>query len=333
MDVTRKLLAIFYADVAGYSRLTGADEVGTHHRVMEILDDVTQSLEASGGTVLRFAGDAILGTFPSVVQAVSSAVKIQSDLADRNESLAESDRVEIRIGINLGDVIEDRGEVFGDGVNLAARLEAAARPGGICISEVVWNQVDGKVGVAFEDGGKADFKNIEKPVHVHHWSPGSGPTQPGYGPTENAGPMRKPAIAVLPFTSKSDDPAHESFADGLTEDVTTALSRNRLYDIVSGNSTLAYKSHSLDIREIASVLGADLILEGTVRRTGDRVRISVQAINGKTGNHEWAERFDRNVDDEFAVQDEITERVVSVFIEIVWQSVAKEVETGGIWAL
>ncbi|MGY8995542.1 MAG: adenylate/guanylate cyclase domain-containing protein, partial [Alphaproteobacteria bacterium] len=172
MSVTRKLVAVFYADVAGYSRLTGADEVGTHQRVMTMLDDVTARINEADGTVLRYAGDAVLATFPSVVLAVDTAGAIQTALANGNAEIDNDERVQIRIGINLGDVIEDRGEVYGDGVNLAARLEAAAEPGGICLSAGAHDQVEGKASITFTDGGSQNFKNIDKPVHVWRWSPG-----------------------------------------------------------------------------------------------------------------------------------------------------------------
>jgi class 3 adenylate cyclase len=176
MSVTRRLTTVFYADVAGYSRLTGTDEVGTHRRVMAMLDDVTAQIGEAGGTVLRYAGDAVLATFPSVVLAVDTAAAIQTALADGNVDIATDERVAIRIGINLGDVIEDRGEVYGDGVNLAARLEAAAEPGGICLSGAAHDQVEGKTTVSFTDGGEQDFKNIDKPVRVFHWAPGTAAT-------------------------------------------------------------------------------------------------------------------------------------------------------------
>ncbi len=323
MQATRKLLAVFYADVAGYSRLTGEDEEGTHSRVMAILDHAAEVIGETGGTVLRYAGDAILASFPSVVQAVNTSVMIQTQLAETNLGQGGQAPIQIRIGVNLGDVLEDRGEVFGEGVNLAARLESAARPGGICVSSLVHGQVHGKVDLDFQDGGTVEFKNIKEPVAVYHWAPDGLPQQAPGLEGKTKGSKRKPAIAVLPLTNMSGDPEQEHFADGLTEDLITSLSRKRWYDVAARNSTFAYKGQSVDVRGIAEHLGVDFVLEGSVRRSGNRARISVQLINSGSGNHEWADKFDRELDDIFSVQDEITHRVSSVLGELIWQSVVK----------
>ncbi len=318
MPVNRKLAAIFYADVVAYSRLTTMDEEGTHARVMAMLDMAATAIGAANGSVLRYAGDAILASFPSVVEAMHTAVKVQTALAAQNEGLPEDEKLHIRVGINLGDVIEDRGEVYGDGVNLAARLEAAAVPGGICLSAAVKEQIVGKVDVPLHDGGVAEFKNMEQPIHIYHWTPdGTTPKRR----TAGREPIKKPAIAVLPFDTMSTDPDQEFFADGLTEDLITALSRNRWYDVTARNSTFAFKGKAHDVGEI----GVGFVLEGSVRKGGSRVRITVQLINAVTGAHEWADKYDRHLEDVFEVQDEITQRVVAILSERIWQSVAKDI--------
>ena len=323
MSATRKLLTVFYADVAGYSRLTGEDEEGTHQRVMAILDHATAAIEESGGSVLRYAGDAILASFPSVVRAVQTSVFIQNQLADLN---LNQDPVQIRIGINLGDVLEDRGEVYGEGVNLAARLESAAPVGGICISALVHGQVAGKVNVEFHDGGDIEFKNIEEPTQVYYWSPDGSALSTPASNSNTRDIRRKPAIAVLPLTNMSNDPEQEHFADGLTEDLITALSRKKWHDVAARNSSFAYKGQSVDVREVAEHLAVDFVLEGSVRKSGRRARISVQLINAYSGNHEWADKFDRDLDDVFSVQDEITHRVSAILGERIWQSMVKRID-------
>jgi adenylate cyclase len=308
MSVTRRLTTVFYADVAGYSRLTGADEVGTHRRVMAMLDDVTARISQADGTVLRYAGDAVLATFPSVVLAVDTAAEIQNALADVNADIANDQRVQIRIGINLGDVIEDRGEVYGDGVNLSARLEAAAEPGGICLSAAAHDQVEGKVTASFIDGGEQNFKNIDKPVHIWRWAPG-GPAANVYE-TAPALPD-KPSIAILAFNNMSGDSEQEYFADGVTEDIITELSKYRSIFVIARNSSFAYKGRAIDIKQIGQELGVRYVLEGSVRRSAQRVRVTAQLIEAASGNHLWAERYDRMLDDVFELQDEITETIVA----------------------
>ncbi len=322
MPVTRKLAAIFYADVVGYSRLTAMDEEGTHARVMGVLDKAAEAIAASCGQVLRCAGDAILASFPSVVEAVHTAVEIQTALREDNLGLPNDEKLHLRIGINLGDVMEDRGEVYGDGVNIAARLETAAVPGGICLSGVVKEQITGKVEMPLHDGGEQEFKNIGHPVRVYHWTPDGTVPEP---PVPRSRRVKKPAIAVLPFDVMSTDPDQAVFADGLTEDLITALSRNQWYEVTARNSTFAYKGKARDMREIGRDLGVGFLLEGSVRKGGDRLRITVQLISAASGSHLWAEKYDRQLEDVFEVQDEITRRVAMVLSERVWQSVAREI--------
>jgi TolB-like protein len=322
MPLNRKLAAIFYADVVGYSRLTAVDEEGTHARVMTMLDMAAAAIDASNGSVLRYAGDAILASFPSVIEAMHTSVSIQTALAGQNEGLPKNEKLHIRIGVNLGDVIEDRGEVYGEGVNIAARLEAAAVPGGICLSAAVKEQIAGKVDVPLHDGGETEFKNIEQPIRIYHWTPDGTTPEPRAVGRE---PVKKPAIAVLPFDAMSADPDQAFFADGLTEDLITALSKNQWYDVTARNSTFAYKGKAHDIREIGDALGVGFVLEGSVRKGGSRVRITVQLINAATGAHEWADKYDRHLEDVFQVQDEITQQVVTILSERIWQSVAKDI--------
>ena len=223
-------------------------------------------------------------------------------------------------------MIEDRGEVFGEGVNLAARLESAAPPGGICISSLVQGQVTGKLDVEFQDGGEIEFKNIKEPTQIYYWSPdGLAPsTLTKNSNTTNT--RRKPAIAVLSLANMSNDAEQEHFSDGLTEDLITALSRKKWYDVAARNSTFAYKGQSVDVRDVGEHLAVDFVLEGSVRRSGNRARISVQLINAKSGNHEWADKFDRDLDDVFSVQDEITHRVSAILGERIWQSIVKDID-------
>lgn len=310
--LNRKLTAILYTDVAGYSRLTGGDEEGTHRQVMEVLDYASQQISDSGGNVLRYAGDAILAEFSSAVSAVKTAVGIQREMARKNHEVADDKKVQIRIGINIGDVIEDRGEVFGDGVNLAARLEAAAPEGGICISTSVHEQVLGKIEVEFSDGGEEQFKNINRPVHVYRWQPLSEINLSLGDPAKSG--SEKPSIAVLALTNMSNDPDQDFIGDGITEDLITALSKIRSFKVISRESTFSYKGMAIDVRQVANELGVRFVLEGSVRKSGNRVRVTVQLIDAETGHHVWAERYDREMEDIFDLQDEMV-RVIASALE------------------
>jgi adenylate cyclase len=304
-DLKRKLTAILYADVAGYSRLTGDDEEGTHRRVMQLLDNVSSQITTVGGTVLRYAGDAILAEFSSTVSAVKAAVSIQAALLNQNAELSDDQKLQIRIGINIGDVIEDRGEVFGDGVNLAARLESVAPEGGVCISAWVHEQIQGKLETEFTDDGLQQFKNINRPVHIYRWMPVS---DTGVSVASNfKRNSEKPSIAVLALTNMSNDPDQDYIGDGITEDLITALSKIRSFKVISRESTFSYKGSSVDVRQIAKELGVGYVLEGSVRRSGDRVRATAQLIDAKTGHHVWAERYDREMKDIFDLQDEMVQ--------------------------
>ena len=304
-----KLTSILYADVAEYSRLTGQDELGTHKRVMEVLDFASETIKSEGGVVLRYAGDAILAEYSSVIAAIESAAFIQTELQERNQRMPVNNQVMIRIGINLGEVLEDRGEIFGDGVNTAARLESISNPGGLCISGLVYEQIKGKVEIEFEDCGKESLKNIAEPVHVFRWQPGISQksTEKHSG---NTAARKIPSIAVLPFTNMSGDPEQDYLADGICEDIITALSKIRVFTVIARTSTFSYKGESPDVKQVAAELSVSYVLEGSVRKSGNRVRITAQLID-QDGLHIWAEKYDRVIEDIFELQDEMTQTIAA----------------------
>jgi len=276
---------------------------------MEVLDFASESIKSDGGMVLRYAGNAILAEFSSVVAAVNSAVLIQIELRKRNQVEADDNRVEIRIGITLGEVLEDRGEIFGDGVNTAARLKSVSSPGGICISELVYNQIRSKVDTEFEDCGRESLKNIAEPVRVFRWLPDGSKTNESKS-GNNSSSRKIPSIAVLPFTNMSRDPEQEYLADGICEDIITALSKIRVFTVIARNSTFSYKGRSVDIKQVAKDLKVNYVLEGSLRRSGDRVRITAQLIDHE-GLHVWAEKYDRVIEDIFELQDEMTQTIAA----------------------
>jgi adenylate cyclase len=300
----RRLAAILASDVVGYSRLMGVNEERTlaqlqaHQR--ELLEP---SISEHRGRIVKTTGDGMLVEFASVVDALRCATEIQRGMTERNAEVPTAERIEFRIGINVGDIMSEGGDIFGDGVNVAARLEALADPGGICVSGRVQEDARGKFDIPFEDRGEQRLKNIAWPVRVYKVRLG--------GETPTAVPALslpdKPSIAVLPFTNMSGDPEQEYFADGVTEDLITALSRIRWFFVIARNSCFAYKGQSTDIRDVARKLGVAYVLEGSVRKAGNRVRVTAQLIDGGSGNHVWAQRYDRNLEDIFSVQDEITE--------------------------
>jgi TolB-like protein/Flp pilus assembly protein TadD len=307
----RRLAAILAADVVGYSRLMGVNEAGTLAALKSHLkESIDPKISEYGGRIVKLMGDGLLAEFPSVVNAVRCATEVQQGMAERNAGTPEDRRICFRMGINLGDVIVDGDDIYGDGVNVASRLEKLAEPGGVCISSTVRDQVEGKLDIAFEDEGKHEVKNIAKPIHVWRWAP-AGITPEAIGKTTTATPASgKPSIAVLSFDNMSGDPEQEYFSDGVTEDIITELSRYPDFLVIARNSTFVYKRKAVDHRQIARDLGVQFVLEGSVRRAGDRVRITAQLVDAATGSHLWAERYDRTLDDIFAVQDEITETIV-----------------------
>lgn len=308
----RKLAAILYADVAGYSRLTGEDEDATHRTLSEYLDFITRIIEDHRGRVMHYAGDAVLAKFDAVVNALSSAVAIQKELETRNQALPDNRRVPFRIGVNLGDVIEDRGDIYGDGVNVAARLESLADPGGICISESVRTAVGKKLDLDYEDMGAQEVKNIEEPVRAYRVAMGQREAlQASALDQPNPELPDKPSIAVLPFTNVSRDPDQDYFSDGITEDIITELSRLPELFVAARNRSFAFKGQSVDIIEVGAKLGVRFVVEGSVRKAGKRVRVTAQLVDAATGNHIWMERYDRELEDVFAVQDDLCRSIVS----------------------
>ncbi|MFQ6023120.1 MAG: adenylate/guanylate cyclase domain-containing protein [Acidiferrobacterales bacterium] len=351
--VERKLAAILYADVAGYSRLTGEDEAGTHRILSTYLDAMTVSIERHGGKVEHFAGDAVLADFTTVFDALSCAVDIQRDLNARNSGLSGDRKLKFRIGINLGDVIVDRNDIYGDGVNVAARLESLAEPGGICLSEAVRAAVGNKLPLAYEFMGVQTVKNIAEPVRVYrvHLDPSAAPrmSQPkrkrwrmiamatgmaiavvsaaaiwkvylrGSAPqpevaseTAMAFPLpAKPSIAVLPFNNLSGDPEQDYFSDGITNDLITDLSKLSDLFVIASNSVFTYKGRAVKVQEVSRDLGVRYVLEGSIQKAGARVRINAQLIEATTGHHLWAERYDRQLQDIFTLQDEVAQQIVT----------------------
>ncbi len=307
----RKLAAILYADVAGYSRLTGDDEDATHRRLRDYLDLIAKTIDDHHGQVMHYAGDAVLAKFDAVVDALSSAVSVQEELKDQNKELPDERKVQFRIGVNLGDVIEDRGDIYGDGVNVAARLESLADEGGICISESVHTAIGNKLPLSYDYMGEQQVKNIDKPVRAYKVVLDSNKKTQVTSPDKPTLELPdKPSIAVLPFTNMSGDPEQEYFSDGITEDIITALSKISSLMVIARNSTFTYKGKAVDIKQVGREQGVRYVLEGSVRKAGDRVRVTAQLIDATTGHHIWGERYDRELKDTFAVQDEIMREIV-----------------------
>ncbi|HSS64694.1 MAG TPA: adenylate/guanylate cyclase domain-containing protein, partial [Gammaproteobacteria bacterium] len=309
----RRLAAIFYADVAGYSRLTGTDEDATHRALSAHLDLISNAVAAHRGRVMHYAGDAVLARFDAVVDALRCAVEVQGELALRNRDLPEERRLEFRIGVNLGDVIEDRGDIYGDGVNVSARLEALADPGGICISEAVRSAVGSRLKLGYEYLGEKQVKNIAEPVKAFRvLIDGAAEMKTEMVSPESPTLERpdKPSIAVLPFENLSADPEQEYFADGVTEDIITALSSVQSFFVIARNSTFSYKGKAVDVKRVGRELGVHYVMEGSVRKAGQRVRVTAQLLDAVTGQHIWADRYDGALDDIFDLQDQITATVV-----------------------
>ena len=302
-EVKRKLTAILSADVKGYSRLMGEDEVTTLKTLSAYRDAMRNLVQQFHGRVVDISGDNLLAEFGSVVDAIQGAVEIQKKLKTRNGELSENRRMEFRIGINLGDVIQEGDNIYGDGVNIAARVQSLAEGGGICISGTTFDQVEKKLGLGFEYLGEQTVKNIARPVRVYRVAIAT-PAAPFMA-------AEKPSIAVLPFINMSGDPEQEYFSDGITEDIITALSRLHWFFVIARNSTFTYKGKSVDVKYIGRELGVRYVLEGSIRKIGNRVRITAQLINTTTGAHLWAERYDRELTDIFALQDEITQNVTA----------------------
>lgn len=344
-NIDRKLAALLTADVVGYSRLMAEDDRATLATLTEYREVMREHINSRRGRVVDAPGDALLAEFPSAVQAVEAALAIQATLAKRNGELPENRRMLMRIGINLGDVIEQDGALYGDGVNIAARLEAMCEPGGICVSGTIFDQVEGRVQASFKYAGEQKVKNIERPIRAYHshetpshtsfWLGAWGKSRliaaglftasliavfawqttgrdeivENWDETLLAMPSG-PVIAVLPFTNMSGDPAEDYFSDGLTEDIITELARFPDIHVLARNTTFQYKRQAVNIPEIAQKLGAQYVLEGSFRKTGGNVRINAQLIDGTTGAHVWADRFDGHFSSIFDIQDQVTTRIV-----------------------
>lgn len=312
----RRLAAVLAADMVGFSRLMEADETGTLARLrthrIEVFDP---AIARNRGRIIKTTGDGMLVEFHSVVEAVLCATEVQRRMMRRNSDASPARWVQFRIGINLGDVIVEGEDIFGDGVNIAARLEALAEPGGICVSSAVRDQVGQRLdGVEFEDIGDQTVKNIARPIRIFRIRlerDASNAPEKAADASVAAAPGRKPSIAVLPLVNMSGDQEQEFFADGLTEDVITELSRFHDLMVISRNSTFVYKGKAVKVQEVARELGVDYLLEGSVRKSGDRVRVTVQLIDAESDRHIWAERYDRKLEDVFAIQDEITRAIVA----------------------
>ena len=308
----RRLAAILSADVVGYSRLMGVDETGTLTRLNALRRDlIDPAIAGHSGRIVKLMGDGALVEFASAVDAVTCAIAIQRQIRERDTGDSNSDPIRLRIGINVGDIIIEGQDIFGDGVNLAARIESIAEPGGISISEDAWRQVQGKVVANFVDTGEQSLKNIARPVRVYRLDQPAKITTPSEPPRPTPAPPIKPSIAVLAFTNMSGDPEQEYFSDGISEDIITDLSKQSELCVIARNSTFIYKGKPVDIKRIGRELGVRYVLEGSVRRAGNRVRVTGQLIDAANGAHIWADRFDRDLTDIFAVQDELTREIIS----------------------
>ena len=288
----------------------GKDEVGTLVRLKSLHKKVIQpTISDSNGRIVKLMGDGLLAEFSSVVDAVQCAVNIQQSMVDRETDLDYNQRIRLRIGVNLGDIIVEGSDIFGDGVNIAARLEGLAEPGGICVSAKIYEEVKNKLSISFIDMGAQKVKNIQEPITVYSWT--TNDSSSSVGPTTGPPLAGKPSIAVLPFDNMSGDPEQEYFSDGITEDLITELSRFRSLSVVARNSSFTFKGVAVDVTEVGKKLGVSYVVEGSVRKAGNRVRITAQLVEATTGNHLWAERYDRELEDIFAIQDEVVQTITS----------------------
>jgi TolB-like protein/class 3 adenylate cyclase len=311
MTSTRRLAAILAADVVGYSRMMGENETGTAQALREHRTAADPLIAQHGGRIVKTTGDGVLIEFGSVVGAVECALALQRLATERNAGIPNERRMEWRIGIHIGDVLIEGDDILGDGVNIAARLEGIAEPSGICISDDAFRQVRGKVEAEFADIGEQNLKNIARPLRVFRLGPLSSPAQPIAPPAALPLPD-KPSIAVLPFQNMSGDPEQEYFADGMVEEIITALSRIRWLFVIARNSTFTYKGQAIDVKQVGRELGVRYLLEGSVRKAGNRVRITAQLIEAETGAHLWADRFDGSLDEVFELQDKVASNVAGV---------------------
>jgi len=313
MPPVRRLAAILAADVAGYSRLIGADETGTLGRLRTIRSElIDPSIAAHNGRLVKTTGDGFLVEYGSVVDALRSAIEIQAGIAERNAPIPQHQRIEFRIGLNVGDVVVEDGDIFGDGVNVAARLEGLAEPGGICVSARVQEDAGGRLDLHFEDMGEQQLKNIARPVRVYRLRDATelaSATVPRVTSIPQTIIAQRLSIVVRPFANLSNDPEQEYFADGITEDLTTDLSRIANMFVISRNTAFTYRKRPVDTKQIGRELGVRYVLEGSVRRSDQQVRVNAQLVDAETGAHLWADRFDRDMGDLFRLQNEITGQI------------------------
>ena len=308
----RRLAAILSADVVGYSRLMGLDEAGTFSRLNALRRElVDPTIAAHAGRIVKLMGDGALVEFASAVDAVACAIEIQRQLRERDAGGSEANPIQFRIGINVGDIIIEGEDILGDGVNIASRIEGIAEPGGISISEDAWRQVQGKVAATFVDAGEQSLKNIARPVRVYRLDLAPKAATASDVPRPMPAQSDKPSIAILAFNNMSGDPEQEYFSDGISEDIITDLSKLSEIHVIARNSTFTYKGKPVDVKQVGRDLGVHYVLEGSVRKAGNRVRVTGQLIDVASGAHIWAERFDRDLTDIFAVQDELTREIIS----------------------
>ena len=304
--VERRLAAILAADVAGYSRLMGADEEGTLVALTAYRRElIGPKIAEHRGRIVKTTGDGVLVEFASAVDAVRCATEVQRTMAERNADIPEDQRIEFRIGINVGDIIIDEGDIYGDGVNIAARVETLASPGAICLSENAYQQIKGKLALEVSDMGEQQLKNIAQPVRVFSVRLDDAPARPALTLPD------KPSIAVLPFQNMSGDPEQDYFADGMVEDIITALSRFQQLFVIARNSSFIFKGRAMDVKQVGRELGVRYVLEGSVRKAANRLRITGQLVDASTGAHLWADRFEGTIEDIFDLQDRVTENVVA----------------------
>lgn len=328
----RKLIAILSADVVGYSRLMEDNEEATIQTLNAYRNSMTSLIQQHRGRVVDSTGDNLMAEFNSAVDTVNSAVKIQREFAERNADLSSKRKMEFRIGINVGDVIEEKNRIYGDGVNIAARLETMADAGGICISGGTYDQVASRLGLEYENLGVHHVKNISTPIRVFRVimeidsSSGLSPEEYTRLPLPD-----KPSIAVLPFNNMSGEIEQEYFSDGITEDIITALSRSPWLFVISRNSSFAFRRPAVDVKKVSNELGVRYILEGSVRKAGDRVRVTAQLIDGSRGSHVWAEKYDGELKDIFDLQDQITQQVVAAILTQIQMNVIENPEAAQ-WA-